>query len=152
MKNGFTLIELMITVAIIGILAAIAYPSYQEYIIRTHRADVQAELLRLAGELQKYKTVNHSYANATLEGIGGNANFPTQGTSYYSLNEVTNSDGTEITAQSNSWALVAIPQNKQTTDGILCLNDDAQRNRDTSANATAETCIAGLSTSSKWDN
>lgn len=152
MKNGFTLIELMIVVAIIGILAAIAYPSYQQYVIRTHRAEAKAELMRLAGQLQSYKVVNHNYASVTLAGIGGSSNFPAQGTSYYGFNEIANSDGTAITAQSTSWVLVATPQNMQAQDGILCLNDDGQRNRDTSANATAQTCIAGLSTSSNWDN
>ena len=152
MKKGFTLIELMIVVAIIGILAAIAYPSYQEYVIRTHRADAQAELMRLAGELQKYKIVHHNYADVTLADIGGATIFPKQGTTYYALNEITNSDGTPITAQSSSWVLVAIPQNNQTTDGILCLNDDGQRNRDTAANATAVTCRTGLADNSRWDN
>lgn len=45
---GFTLIELMITVAIIGILAGIAYPSYTEFVTRSNRSEAQRELMRLA--------------------------------------------------------------------------------------------------------
>ena len=47
-QRGFTLIEVMIVVAIVGILSAIAYPSYQEYVRRGHRAEARAGLLQAA--------------------------------------------------------------------------------------------------------
>ena len=47
-RNGFSLIELMVAMAIIAILTAIAFPSYQSYITRSSRAAVQTELLELA--------------------------------------------------------------------------------------------------------
>ena len=63
-SRGFTLIELMITVAVIGILAAIAYPSYQESIAKSKRADAQGALLSLASALERHFTETNSYCDA----------------------------------------------------------------------------------------
>ncbi|MGH8570020.1 MAG: type IV pilin protein [Gammaproteobacteria bacterium] len=63
-ETGFTLIELMVTVAIVGILAAIAYPSYLEQIRRTRRADAQGALLGLANAMERYFTENNRYTGA----------------------------------------------------------------------------------------
>ena len=53
---GFTLIELMIVVAIVGILSAVAYPSYTEYVRRGHRADARAGLLQAQQWLERAAT------------------------------------------------------------------------------------------------
>jgi type IV pilus assembly protein PilE len=63
-SKGMTLIELMIVVAIVGILAAVAYPSYQDYVRRASRADAQADVLELAQWMERRFTTSNRYAPA----------------------------------------------------------------------------------------
>jgi type IV pilus assembly protein PilE len=61
---GFTLIEVMIVVGVIGILSAIAFPSYNQYVQRTHRANARAALLQTAQWLERAATAQGSYPAA----------------------------------------------------------------------------------------
>lgn len=77
--KGFTLIELMITVAIVAILATVAYPAYQEQVRSTRRADCTGTLMNLAGAMERYYTTNNNYTGATAAAVLGTAQCPIDG-------------------------------------------------------------------------
>ncbi len=72
-QHGFTLIELMITVVIIGILAAIALPAYSQYIIRASREAAQTELVQLANRQEKIYLNSNDYAASITAAYNGNS-------------------------------------------------------------------------------
>ncbi len=125
-NKGFTLIELMIVIAIIGVLAAIAYPSYERYIVKSKRADMMTELQNIASNLQSEKLAQGSYNKVMLKSIfsstpnNGEVNFPTTGTALYTVtatpNDKTNLSGAE-------WTIIAEPKSgRMSSDGLLSLN------------------------------
>ena len=61
-SSGFSLIELMIAVAVIGILASIAYPSYTQYVARGNTAEAEAQLMEGASTVERCYTENYSYS------------------------------------------------------------------------------------------
>ena len=69
--SGFTLIELMIAVVIVGILAAVAYPSYQDYILKARRTEGKNALLKAAQQQERYFTDNNHYADDSPQTVGG---------------------------------------------------------------------------------
>lgn len=72
---GFTLVELMIVVAIVGILASVALPSYREYVVESNRSDGYAAILRRADDLERFYLNN----NYTYTGANANAENSTEG-------------------------------------------------------------------------
>ncbi|SEA47843.1 type IV pilin protein [Microbulbifer marinus] len=126
-QRGFTLIELMIVVAIVAILAAVAWPSYQNQVRSTNRADAQGALLGLAQAMERHFTENGTYAGAAAGGAddGVPAIFPTQSpldgsNKTYNLSIDVNDGG-------DAYILLATPFGAQAGDGLLRLSSSGEK-------------------------
>ena len=125
-NKGFTLIELMIVVAIIGVLASIAYPSYQDYVLRAKRADAKAGLLNLQLAQEKYRANCPQYATD----IHASTRSCVSGGAHNLIGSTTSSDGSYTLAiasgSATAFTITATPIHTDSDCAIFVMNKDGK--------------------------
>lgn len=114
---AFTLIELMITVAIIAILSAIAVPSYTEYVKKGRRADAQAQMMDIANRQIQYILTQRVYATKALLQSNVGYSLPTSLTSYYDWDVTVGTDSLP------TYTINFTAKGAQLSDGNLALTE-----------------------------
>lgn len=115
-QRGFTLIELMITVVVVAILAAVAVPSYFSYVRDSRRDLAKQSLLAAAQKMESYYALNMSYSGAA------------SGSSPTIFSDKVPADGTEryytltVSASQSTYTLSAVPQGSQSSDSCGTLS------------------------------
>lgn len=123
-QHGFTLIELLITIVIVGVLAAIAYPSYQNSVLKSNRTEGTRTMLETAQTLERCYTTSNTYVGcvpATIVTDNG----------YYSI--------AVAAPTASTFTLTATPQGNQTKDGecgTLTLNQAGAKGKSGTASVT----------------
>lgn len=126
-QKGFSLIELMIVVVIVGILAAVAIPSYQNYVVKGNRAAAQAFMMDVASREKQYLLDARSYTN-NLTTLGVTA--PADVSKHYSVAICINTDPSQCTTADTPpyFKITATPtSSQQSGDGWLTLSSDGTK-------------------------
>lgn len=105
-RRGFTLVEVMIAVAVIGILTAVALPSYRQHVANSRRADARAAILSLAQLMERWYTERGTYVGAT---VGASGIYPSASPQGYYTMSISAQDATTFT-------ISAAPAGAQTGD------------------------------------
>jgi type IV pilus assembly protein PilE len=138
-RRGFTLIELLVAVTALGILVAIALPSFFEQLARARRTDVQAALLEDAGYMQHYYSAHNAYADTPAPELPA-ARTPRSGAASYAISvRVPAGDPT-------SFVLVAVRSGAMATDPCGDFTYDNLGRRD----LVAGTFVAGRDVLRCW--
>ncbi len=140
-QSGFSLIELMIVIAIIGIVAAIAYPSYQGVIADGYRGTGQADLLALASAMERHHSGAFSYEGAGSG--GGNSGSPAIFASYSPSSEPAANKRYNLTiveSSATAYQLKATPVSGtgQASDGSMFYYSDGRKAWDKNNNGSIE--------------
>ena len=121
---GFTLIELMITVLIIAILAAISFPSYTQYVTRANRTDAQDKLVEVALQQERFNTRNRTYTE-DMTALGYAADPIQSNNGLYTI-DASACAGTTIAFCANLTA-TPVAGGRQVSDGALTLDTRGAR-------------------------
>lgn len=132
-NQGITLIELMIAVAIVAILAAVAYPSYSRYMLTSHRTEAQTALVRISNLEERYFMDNNQYGSLFNLGLTATSAATTLSTenNYYTIS---------VQVSGATYTLTATASGSQASDsecGTLALNDTGHKS---SSTASADIC------------
>lgn len=111
-EGGFTLIEVLVTIAILGIVAAIAYPKYGDYIEKARRSDAHLSLMSAVQSLERCRSTTFTYSGCTLP-----ASLETSSDGDYAIT---------VDSDASTYTLTATAQNKQAGDDLcptITIND-----------------------------
>lgn len=141
--RGFTLVELMVTVVILSILAAIGYPAYTAHVAKSRRADAQQFIMQMDSRQKQILIEQRAFATAPNALNVASENFSCTATAcsnqYY---DITFNPAVDNSATPPSYTICGIPKSSQSNDGVLKLTSEGSKQRATGTTA----CTGGTAT------
>lgn len=143
-ERGFTLVEILIVVALIGILSAIAFPSYNEYVRKSQRAEVQRVLAEANQYLKRYFGAQDTYEGAELP--AGLTQSPTTGTAVYVIELMEDGAAVDAITEAGTYTIRARRTGSMASDrcGNLSIDQNGTKTMsDYETGATMADCFRG---------
>lgn len=130
--RGFTLVELMVTLAILATVAAIAVPLYTDYSNRTYRTEAQADLLSAAQAMERFASINFSYENSAdtdADGAGDANAGALAGDIFTARSEEQLRYTFTVAAAAGTFTITATPNNPgvMSGDGVMTIDEAGNR-------------------------